>query len=74
FYGKHHTKKTKNRISASLKRIKEENRIKKENRACAFCNKSIIKRFVIFSNIEQDIKVHYFCNKACKFKWLNKIR
>lgn len=43
----------------------------KKQRTCEFCNKSLNKRFVKFTNIEQDIPTHYFCNNKCKFNWLN---
>ncbi len=52
------------------------NELKKVNlnkqRTCEICNKSIKKRIVKFTNIEQDIPIHYFCSICCKFKWLDK--
>lgn len=51
-----------------LKMIKT---LTKKQRTCEFCNKPLNKRFIKFTNVEQDVPVHYFCNKKCKFNWMN---
>ena len=39
---------------------------------CEYCSKTLPKRHHTHINKYQDQKVHKFCSKECKIKWIQK--